>query len=52
MRSSLSTDPEFLAEVSIYEFKDSKGNVKYKGKYVVAWKYEDGIWKLYLDIGL
>ena len=50
--TSLSTDSEFLAELGTYEMKDSKGNSKFKGKYLVVWKKEDGNWKLYRDIGL
>jgi ketosteroid isomerase-like protein len=50
--TSLSTDSEFLVELGTYEFRDSKGNSKYKGKYLVVWKQEDGNWKLYRDMGL
>jgi ketosteroid isomerase-like protein len=50
--TSLSTDNEFLLELGVYEIKDSKGNSKHRGKYLVVWKQEDGKWKLYRDIGL
>ncbi len=50
--TSLSTDNEFLLELGIYEIKDSKGNSKHRGKYLVVWKQEDGKWKLYRDMGL
>jgi len=50
--TSLSTDTEFLVELGTYEMLDSKGNSKYKGKYLVVWKQEDGNWKLYRDMGL
>jgi ketosteroid isomerase-like protein len=50
--TSLSTDSEFLVELGTYEIKDSKGNLKHKGKYLVVWKHEDGKWKLYRDVGL
>lgn len=50
--TSLSTDSEFLVELGIYEFKDSKGHSKDKGKYLVVWKQEDGHWKLYRDMSL
>jgi len=50
--TSLSTDSEFLVELGTYEFRDSKGNPKYKGKYLVVWKQEDGNWKLYRDMAL
>jgi len=50
--TSLSTDSEFLVELGTYEIKDSKGNLKHTGKYLVVWKQEDGKWKLYRDLGL
>lgn len=50
--TSLSTDSVFLVELGTYEFRDSKGNPKYKGKYLVVWKQEDGNWKLYRDMSL
>ena len=50
--TSLSTDSEFLVELGIFELKDSKGNPKHKGKYLVVWKQENGNWKLYRDLGL
>jgi archaellin len=50
--TSLSTDSEFLVELGTYVFKDSKGNSKHKGKYLVVWKQEDGNWKLYRDMSL
>ncbi|MEI9943256.1 MAG: hypothetical protein WDN26_03470 [Chitinophagaceae bacterium] len=50
--TSLSADSEFLVELGVYELKDSKGNSKHTGKYLVVWKQEDGNWKLYRDIGL
>ena len=50
--TSLSADSEFLVELGTYEIKDSKGNLKHTGKYLVVWKQEDGKWKLYRDLGL
>ena len=50
--TSLSTDSEFLVELGTYEIKDSKGNTKHSGKYLVVWKQENGTWKLYRDMGL
>ena len=50
--TSLSTDSEFLVELGTYDFRDSNGNSKYKGKYLVVWKQEDGNWKLYRDMSL
>ena len=48
----LTSDGEFLIEVGIAETRDSQHNLKSKGKYLVVWKQEDGLWKLYRDIGL
>jgi ketosteroid isomerase-like protein len=50
--TSLSADSEFLVELGTYEIKDSKGNTKQSGKYLVVWKQENGDWKLYRDMGL
>jgi ketosteroid isomerase-like protein len=50
--TALSTDSEFLVDLGTYEMKDSNGNTKSKGKYLVVWKQEDGRWKLYRDVGL
>ncbi len=48
----LTTDNEYLFEVGKYESKDSKGNVKSEGKYLMVLKQEDGEWKIYRDMGL
>ncbi|MEO7446439.1 MAG: nuclear transport factor 2 family protein [Ferruginibacter sp.] len=48
----LTTDNEFLFEAGTYQMIDSKDNIKYKGKYLVVWKHEEGTWKLFKDIGL
>ena len=50
--TSLTTDNEFLFEIGKYEMKDSKGNLKGEGKYLLVWKQEDGKWKIYRDMGL
>ncbi len=50
--TSLTTDNEFLFELGKYEMKDSKGNLKGDGKYLLVWKQEDGQWKIYRDMGL
>ena len=49
---TLTGDDEFLIDYGLYEGKDDKNLVKYKGKYVVVWKQENGIWKIYRDNGL
>lgn len=50
--NSLFSDGEFLVELGLYEFFDDDNNVKSQGKYLVVWKQENGIWKMYRDIGL
>ena len=50
--TSLTTDNEFLFELGKYQMKDSKGNLKGEGKYLLVWKQEDGQWKIYRDMGL
>ena len=48
----LNTDNEYLFEVGTYEYKDSTGKAKGKGKYLLVLKKEDGEWKIYKDMGL
>jgi ketosteroid isomerase-like protein len=50
--TSISVDSEFIIEVGIAEAKDDQGNSKWKSKYLVVYKQEDGVWKLYRDMGL
>ncbi|HTE30831.1 MAG TPA: DUF4440 domain-containing protein [Chryseolinea sp.] len=50
--TTLNTDNEFLFETGKYEIKDSQGNVQGDGKYLLVWKQEDGVWKIYRDMGL
>jgi ketosteroid isomerase-like protein len=50
--SSLTNDGEFLVELGTYEMKDDQDELKSSGKYLVVWKQEDGIWKIYRDIAL
>ncbi len=49
---TLTGDDDFLIDYGYYEGKDDKNQVKYKGKYVVVWKQENGEWKIYRDNGL
>lgn len=49
---SLTGDDEFLIDYGLYEIKDDQNKVKSKGKYVVVWKQENGVWKIYRDNGL
>jgi ketosteroid isomerase-like protein len=50
--TSISIDGEFIIEVGIAEAKDDRGNQKWISKYLVVYKQENGVWKLYRDIGL
>lgn len=43
-------DEKGLTEIGNYQLKDVKGNTIDKGKFIVAWKQEDGKWKMYRDI--
>ncbi len=40
-----------LVETGLYEMSGENKTLIDKGKYVVVWKQENGIWKLYRDIG-
>lgn len=48
--TSISVDGEYIIEMGVSEGKDDQGNQKWKGKYLVLYKQEDGRWKLYRDI--
>jgi len=50
--TSISIDGEFIIEVGIAEAKDDRGNQKWISKYLVVYKQENGVWKLYRDISL
>lgn len=50
--TSITVDGEFIVEVGYAIGKDDKGNQKYKFKYLVVYKQEDGQWKLYKDMSL
>jgi ketosteroid isomerase-like protein len=49
---TLNSDGPLLIETGIAETSNDKGELKSTGKYLVVWKKEDGVWKLYRDIGL
>lgn len=50
--NSVSGHGEFIVETGIYEFFDVHKTVQSSGKYLVVRKLEDGVWKMYRDIGL
>lgn len=49
---TLSSDGDLLLETGLGEGKNVKGEVKYSFRYLVVWKKEDGVWKIYRDVGL
>ena len=42
--------PDVVTETGQYEILDAAGKSLDKGKFIVAWKQEDGKWKMYRDI--
>lgn len=49
---TLNADGEFLIETGTAEGRNDQSELKYTFKYLVVWKKEEGVWKLYRDIGL
>jgi len=49
---TLNADGELLIETGTGEGRSDKGELKYTFRYLVVWKKEDGVWKLYRDFGL
>lgn len=49
---TLNADGKFLIETGTAEGRNDQGELKYTFKYLVVWKREDGVWKLYHDISL
>ena len=43
---------EFLVSIGIFEKFDANNNSVSKGRYLVMWKMEDGVWKIHRDFGL
>jgi ketosteroid isomerase-like protein len=50
--TTLTADGELLSEIGTAEGRSDKGELKYTFRYLVVWKKENGIWKLYRDVGL
>ncbi len=50
--NTLIADDELLIETGTGEIKNDAGEIKSTFRYLVVWKKEDGVWKLYRDIGL
>jgi ketosteroid isomerase-like protein len=49
---TLNADGELLIETGTAEARSDAGDLKYNFRYLVVWKNEDGVWKLYRDFGL
>lgn len=50
--NTLTADGELLIETGTGEVKNDAGQLKSTFHYLVVWKKEGGVWKLYRDIGL
>jgi len=50
--TTLAADGELLIETGTGEIRSNAGELKSSFRYLVVWKKEDGVWKLYRDIGL
>lgn len=50
--NTLTADGELLLETGTGEIKSNAGELKSSFHYLVVWKKEGGVWKLYRDIGL
>jgi len=50
--TTLTADGNLLIETGVAEGRSEPGELKYTFRYLVVWKKENGIWKLYRDIGL
>jgi len=48
----LTADGELLIETGTGEVRSDAGQLKSTFRYLVVWKKEDDIWKLYRDVGL
>ena len=49
---TLNADGDLLIETGTAEARSDAGDLKYSFRYLVVWKEEDGVWKLYRDFGL
>jgi len=49
---TLNADDDLLIETGTAEARSDAGELKYTFQYLVVWKNEDGVWKLYRDFGL
>lgn len=49
---TLNADGNLLIETGTAEARSDAGELKYTFRYLVVWKNEDDVWKLYRDFGL
>lgn len=49
--TDITGDTNFIIETGAYEMRDANKTLIDRGKYVVVWKQQNGVWKLYRDIG-
>jgi len=49
---TLNSDDDLLIETGLAEGKNDIGELKYSFRYLVVWKKENGVWKLYRDVSL
>ena len=49
---TLNADGDLLIETGTAEARSDAEELKYTFRYLVVWKNEDGVWKLYRDFGL
>jgi ketosteroid isomerase-like protein len=49
---TLNADGKLLIETGTAEARSDAEELKYTFRYLVVWKNEDGVWKLYRDFGL
>lgn len=45
-------DGDLLIQTGTAEARNDAGELKYTFRYLCVWKEEDGVWKLYRDVGL
>ena len=50
--TDLEGNEDYLIETGTFEINDANKNMVDKGNYVVIWKWQNGEWKLYRDIGV
>ena len=49
---TLNADSDLLVETGKAEGRNEQGELKYTFRYLVVWKKEDDVWKLYRDVPL